>query len=51
MSTARKGNGKGRFLTLRGTYDLDDGAIGVQKELLDYISPDRTRAWLSLIHI
>jgi hypothetical protein len=45
MSTARKGNGKGRFLTLRGTYDLDDGAIGVQKELLDYISPDRTRAW------
>ncbi len=32
-------------LTLRGTYTLDDGSIGTMTNILDYISPDRTRAW------
>jgi len=36
---------KGRALTLRGTYTLDDGSIGTMTNILDYISPDRTRAW------
>jgi len=35
----------GRALTLRGTYKLDDGAIGEMTNILDYIGPDRTRAW------
>ena len=35
----------GRTFTLRGTYTVDDNALGTQTKLLDYQSPDRRKAW------
>lgn len=35
----------GRIFSLRGTYSITDNIQGPQKLLLDYVSPDRTRAW------
>lgn len=35
----------GRTFSLRGVYFFADNAIPEQKLLLDYVSPDRTKAW------
>ena len=35
----------GRIFSLRGVYTVTDNIQGTQKNLLDYISPDRTKAW------
>ena len=34
-----------RTFSLRGTYDLADNALGQHKNIFDYVSPDRSRAW------
>jgi len=35
----------GRKFTLRGSYEVADNAVGLTKNIFDYVSPDRTRAW------
>lgn len=35
----------GRTMTLRGMLVCPDGNRGAEKQLLDYVSPDRTRGW------
>lgn len=35
----------GRTFSLRGDYAMTDNALPGQKLLLDYVSPDRTKAW------
>lgn len=34
-----------RLFSLRGTADTADNALGPENLLIDYVSPDRTRAW------
>lgn len=35
----------GRTMTLRGVIECADGNRSVEKQCLDYVSPDRTRGW------
>jgi hypothetical protein len=35
----------GRLFSLRGTARVADNAIGTESLLIDYVSPDRQRAW------
>ena len=34
-----------RKFTLRGSYEATDNSVGNTKNIFDYVSPDRTRAW------